>query len=419
MIISRVSLLIILIHISLSVNAQIIADHTVVGKYENIPQQYLDEVKKMLVDIAGESHSKGYRIGQNLLEKMDSRYQVLTYDGTPPVYSDKYLRLGRHGSVGEASFYTTQTAINAYKTNITTQYNTGNPYSVIGFGWCWDMTWTNAPGGGLDPVHKVHWAGSSDGGPNGNLRWGLDNGDQSLTGNSVCMDTYLGAVNQYIQHCISSGYSTKVLFTTGPVDDGNGTMAGTENGFQRELKHDYIRNYVASDNSRILFDYADILCWNNSGVEYITNWNDGGTIRPHVNIHPDNMKDYDDSWNIIPHTEDGDHIGEVGALRLAKAMWWMLARIAGWDGTSVGINELENNSGYIRKIVTSQQIEMQLADGFISYNASLYDIKGMLISSKPVESDILTFNISSLSSGIYFVVLLHEKNRLVEKVIKP
>jgi len=26
------------------------------------------------------------------------------------------------------------------------------------------------------------------------------------------------------------------------------------------------------------------------------------------------------------------HIGTVGAIRLAKAMWWMLARIAGWDG---------------------------------------------------------------------------------------
>lgn len=32
------------------------------------------------------------------------------------------------------------------------------------------------------------------------------------------------------------------------------------------------------------------------------------------------------------YSEDGDHIGRIGALRVAKAMWWMLARIAGWDG---------------------------------------------------------------------------------------
>ncbi len=29
---------------------------------------------------------------------------------------------------------------------------------------------------------------------------------------------------------------------------------------------------------------------------------------------------------------DIGHIGEEGSIRLAKAMWWMLARLAGWDG---------------------------------------------------------------------------------------
>ncbi len=46
-------------------------------------------------------------------------------------------------------------------------------------------------------------------------------------------------------------------------------------------------------------------------------------------IHSDNMLNLDGT----PHTEDGDHIGQRGALRLGKALWWMLARIAGWDGT--------------------------------------------------------------------------------------
>jgi hypothetical protein len=312
---------------------QIIADHTVVDKYDKIPSQYITAVKKMLVDIAGESHSSGYRIGMNLLKLLNPTYQVTTYDGTVPSPSTTYLRLGRHGEVGEEDFYTTPAVIAAYKALITSQKNTGNPYSVMGFGWCWDMTWTNPPGGILDPVYKVHWAGSSSGGPNGNRIWGLDAQDQALTGNPVCMDTYLDAVEQYIQYCSANNYTTKIIFTTGPVDNQDQNLEGTENGFQREIKQGYIRSYVAANSSRILFDYADILCWNNSGVKHMANWNDGGTIRPHANIHPDNMLDYDDSWNLIPFTEDGDHIGEVGALRLAKAMWWLLARIAGWDGS--------------------------------------------------------------------------------------
>ncbi|MGI6306837.1 MAG: hypothetical protein ACOXZQ_13350 [Bacteroidales bacterium] len=78
--------------------SQIIADHTVVDRYVDIPQQYIDEVKKMLVDIAGESHSEGYQIGMNLLEAYDSRFQVTTYDGSIPGVTSRNLRLGRHAS---------------------------------------------------------------------------------------------------------------------------------------------------------------------------------------------------------------------------------------------------------------------------------------------------------------------------------
>ncbi len=313
---------------------QIIADHTVVDRYDDIPQKYIDEVKKMLVNIAGISHSIGYRHGAELLELLDPKFQVLSYDGyPPPAPSNNNLRLGRNYPTGEFEFYISGNYIGAQKGFLTEQYNAGNPYKVFGLGWCYTMTWVNDPGGTKDPEHNIRWAGSSSGGPEGSLRWGLNSGDKSITGNSVCMDTYLNAVEQYIQHCKSNGYPTKGIFTTGPVD-GNG---GSENGYQREIKHDYIRAYVAADTSRVLFDYADILCWNDKGEKYITDWNDGGTIRQHANIHPDNLKDYGASWNIISPDGNGDplgedHIGEVGALRLAKAMWWMLARMAGWDG---------------------------------------------------------------------------------------
>jgi hypothetical protein len=137
------------------------------------------------------------------------------------------------------------------------------------------------------------------------------------------MDTYLAATQQYVDYCASNGYATRVLFTTGPVDGNSG-----ESGYQRQLKHDHIRQFVQADTSRILFDYADILTWNDAGEENRRSWIDGdGGSHSYQMIHPDNMIDLNGNYG-----EDGDHIGERGALRLAKAVWWMLARIAGWDG---------------------------------------------------------------------------------------
>jgi hypothetical protein len=297
----------------------IIADHTVVDRYDDIPQEWINEVKKMLVDIAGESHSAAYRTGIDDLEGLNSLYQAETFDGSIPAATEDYLRLGRHDQVGEADFYTSQPAIDDMKQVIADAENSGNPIHVLGFGWCWDMTWRNAPTTTRDPVFDVGWAGSSAGGPEGGqygLQWGLDSDDYAITGNSICMDTYLDAVEQYTDFCKDNNYECVPIFTTGPVDGNN----GTENGFQREIKHDYIRDYVIA-NGGILFDYADILCYNDAGELAEYTWDDSGTSRVHKGIHSDNEGG----------TGTG-HIGSVGALRLAKAMWWLLARIAGWDG---------------------------------------------------------------------------------------
>jgi hypothetical protein len=269
----------------------------------------------MLVDIAGESHSEAYRTGMDLVETLDSRFQATTFSGSIPGATDLYVRLGRHASVGEGEFFTNTTAINNIKQLITDQEGAGNPLHVIGLGWCWDLD-RNSCTGTRDPVYNVGWAGSTAGGPDGDRAWGLDSGDQSITGNSVCMDTYISAVEEYSQHCNTNGYQCIPIFTTGPVDGYN----GTENGFQREIKHDYLRNYV-NTNGGALFDYADILCYNDAGVLQTYTWNDGGTPREHRGIHPDNNGG-----------SGTGHIGSVGALRLGKAMWWFLARIAGWDG---------------------------------------------------------------------------------------
>ena len=324
---------------ALGAGGPIIADHTVVDQYDDIPQEYVDKVKTMWFDVPGESHSSGYRKGLQFLEDLDSRFQVnITESGTPEPYTDQHLRVSGalrslynswgYGA-GEREWYTTITGTTRIKNHLTYANSNGFTITAMGFGWCWDMTWH--PSGwisiayGLDPVYNVHWDGSSDGGPDGNTRWGLDVSDIALTGNRITMDTYLSATQEYINHAQANGYPTQVFFTTGPVDGYSG-----ESGYQRQLKHEYIRNYVLASSDRILFDYADILSWSNAGQQNLQSWTDHGSVsKQYQMIHADNMLNLDGTT----HTEDGDHIGPRGALRLGKALWWMLARIAGWDGT--------------------------------------------------------------------------------------
>ncbi|HZU87367.1 MAG TPA: hypothetical protein VFF78_07775 [Anaerolineaceae bacterium] len=314
----------------------IVVDHTSVDRYVDIPQEYINEVKKMWLDVPGESHSVGYRYGVKLLENIDSRFQVNVLEsGTPEGYTDQYLRVSRatYGDVGSASgwrygygeedWYTSALAIARTKSHLTYCNTNSLSIAAMGFGWCWDPTWTNSPGGTIDPVYQVRWAGSSDGGPDGNLRWGLDAEDFALTNNHVCMDTYLNATLEYISHCQTNAYPTRVFFTTGPVDGGGNTG---ENGYQRHLKYERIRNLVLGSSDYILFDYADILCWNNSGAQKTVSWTDyGSTLRTFPYIHADNEGDYDGG-------SGSGHIGEAGCLRLGKALWVLLARMAGWDG---------------------------------------------------------------------------------------
>jgi hypothetical protein len=311
---------------------QIIADHRIVDSYASIPARYIALVKQMWLSVAGESHSQAYRDGLSLLQNQDSRFAVsVAESGTPEAATSAHLRASRAtwGDVGseygwtygygEEDWYTSATAIARTKASLDYCAKTGPRLSAFGFGWCWDMSWTNEPGGGEDPVYFVHWAGSSAGGPDGNARWGLDAGDQALTGNRVCMDTYLDATQQYIDYCASQGYDTKVFFTTGPVDGADG-----ENGYQLYLKQEYIRNYVKADQSRILFDYADILCFDPDGTQNLLSFTDTkGTTHRYPVITSANYG-----------TGSIGHIGSTGALRLGKAMWWMLARMAGWDGVS-------------------------------------------------------------------------------------
>jgi hypothetical protein len=312
--------------------SQIIADHTIVDRFDDIPQCYIDKVKTMWFDSPGESHASGILYGIGYVEQDFPIYQSnYVLSGTPEAYTNAYLRVsqatwgdltnptGWMYNYGEEDWFTNPTAINRTKAGLSYSNSIGLAPSAFGFAWCADMDFGDTESSAVDPVYGCHWYGVSDGGPQGDRCWGLDAEDNAITGNTINMDTYLSTTQEYIDYCAANNIPTKVFFSTGPVN----SVYSLEKSYQAYLKMEHIRDYVKADPTRILFDYADILTHDDNGSVTTLTWNN----HTFPTITPTNLG----SGSI-------GHIGRAGALRLGKATWWMMARMAGWDGISTTCN---------------------------------------------------------------------------------
>ncbi|MGD2093305.1 MAG: BACON domain-containing protein [Candidatus Aminicenantes bacterium] len=88
-----------------------------------------------------------------------------------------------------------------------------------------------------------------------------------------------------------------------------GNAQGAEQN--RYNRNNQIRNYCRNNN-KFLFDFADLDCWYN-GQQYT----EGGIPMEHPHYHGD----------------QAGHTTYESCENKAKAFWWLLARIAGWDGS--------------------------------------------------------------------------------------
>jgi hypothetical protein len=399
----------------------IIADHTFVDKYSDIPKRYIDSVKKRWLSYAGESHSEAIRYGMNMLQTQDSKYAAnITEDGTPEGSTNEHLRVSRAtwGDVdftsgwiytyGEEDWWTSETARQRTRDGIKYCNENGFQLDYFAFGWCWDGTADNDLDGTYDPVYHTRWGGITAGGPDGDLRWGLDADDHQHTGNSVSMDTYIDATRSYIEYCSTNHYPTIVFFTTGPVDNGISTAEGEE-GYQQYLKWEYLRDYVKTTNY-VLFDYADILSYNDNNELSTTEWTDNeSNVHTFPIIHNDNLT--------------GDyvaHITSIGALRLAKAMWVLLAMEEGWD------------SGLINKVDTKtvskdlevypnpakDQITVELPENLQDASLETTSITGCIVISQKImdNSTTLSIPVSNLPDGNYMVKITSKQHSYVTQL---
>jgi hypothetical protein len=147
------------------------------------------------------------------------------------------------------------------------------------------------------------------------------------------IDQYLAPMTQ-----LETDYpGIKFVYMTGHLDG-----SGVDENLN--LRNNQIRAYVHGSN-RILFDFADIESYDPSGAEFLSRLADDGCF-----YDSDNNGSRDRNWAIdwtaanplsvltqMANTICTDccaHSQPLNCIQKGRAVWWLWARVAGWNGAS-------------------------------------------------------------------------------------
>ncbi len=108
------------------------------------------------------------------------------------------------------------------------------------------------------------------------------------------------------------------IYFTGNAQSGG--IFDPETGLNRHQRCDQIRQYCA-DNNKILFDFEDIDCWYNGEMNYYVYNND--TIPMEHSAYSG---------------DECGHVNGLSAIQKGNAVWWMMARLRGWQPGTRSLN---------------------------------------------------------------------------------
>ena len=148
---------------------------------------------------------------------------------------------------------------------------------------------------------------------------------QVSTATEADINTYLNLMEE-----LESDFpDVRFVYMTGHLD-GSGLTGNLH------LRNEQIRKYCR-DNNKVLFDFADIECYNPDGTYFGDKSPDDG-----CNYDTNGDGSRDGNWAIAwqnSHAKGADwfdcsaaHTQPVNANMKAYAAWWLWARLAGWNG---------------------------------------------------------------------------------------
>lgn len=237
-----------------------------------------------------------------------------------------------------------------------------------------------------------------------------------------CSDNTEQGINIYLNKMteLENDYpDVKFIYMTGHLD-----IWAWEN---LKARNQQIRDYCIA-NDKILFDFADIESYNPDSTyfEYATdNCNyysgPGGTYLGNwatkwCNTNPGS----DLCWSCYcAHSES------LNCNLKGRAFWWMISRMAGWDGTSTKIDELFSDNYNLKnqpnpfndKTIISFKLNKTT-----NICLKIYDISGKLIDeiineTKPAGKHQIIFSPKNLQTGIYYYQFITEDEILIKKML--
>lgn len=216
-------------------------------------------------------------------------------------------------------------------------------------------------------------------------------------------------------------HAVHFIFMTGHAND-DGNLGDLEPAAQAALINDYCNqrgymclDYYSIDTHCMADNYWDdagddgnSYKYNNSAVAegyFYHDWQDANVL---------GINYYENKTRPNGNVGFGEHTTQhITANRKAYAMWWILARLAGWNNATTAVSEVTRDN----LLLFSAVDRMLMADETLvgTSSLSIYNLAGSLVYEQPINSSRLT--IGDLCHGVYIALVNGTQGTFTQKIV--